>query len=212
MGSIGSETNASALSSRADFLAGAYYQRFWLDHSAARMRGFENVGAFPGIIVWQLGVDGPFTDVYSNGTWPYYGGDRDVLTGMRPPRVVGVGDVQTWEAFDGSVMVGNLPSNEAVRVKITGNATGGGKYTGRTISAATSDVSNSSDLAEGDLGTVASADNCLILNTGEIGESTHDLTDSDSDDGNLYHVGAIIRTNSDGTVVVQINDRGECTS
>lgn len=90
---------------------------------------------------------------------------------------------------------------QMVLFKITGNAAGGGKYTGKTVdpSGVTSDVSGSGNLAESDLGTVAGSNDVLALNFDEVGQSTHILSTSYLP---LVFVGYLIKTNSDGTKVV----------
>ncbi len=63
-----------------------------------------------------------------------------------------------------------------VWVKVTGNATGGGKYNGKIVTRGATAPDLSTGLAEGDFGTIPSANNCYILNSAEVGKSTHDLT------------------------------------
>lgn len=62
----------------------------------------------------------------------------------------------------------------SVQVKITGNATGGGKYVGRLVkgSSTANDIDN---LTEADLGTASGSEDCLILNRREVGSAGHDL-------------------------------------
>ena len=65
----------------------------------------------------------------------------------------------------------------AIWVKITGDATGGGKYNGKSYAnTISSDVSASGNVSESELGTLAASDDCLVLNFAEEGETTHDLT------------------------------------
>lgn len=66
-----------------------------------------------------------------------------------------------------------------VRVKVTSNAAGGGKYNGRILLSATNAVSATGDLAETDIG-VSDTQDALILNPNEIGRTTHCLTSAGS--------------------------------
>lgn len=86
-------------------------------------------------------------------------------------------------------------------VKITGNATGGGKYTGTIWKMGSGDVATTGNLAEGDLGTTG--DSCLILNVREVGQSTHDLQSSSYLP--LIVPAVLVRVNADGTKVFAIN-------
>lgn len=64
----------------------------------------------------------------------------------------------------------------AVWVKVTGDATGGGKYNGRIVTRGAAAPNLSSNLSEADLGTLPSNDNCYVFNAAEVGKTTHDLT------------------------------------
>lgn len=88
-------------------------------------------------------------------------------------------------------------------VKITGNETGGGKYQGKSYTHdGTSDVAATGNLAESELGTLASAVDCRVLNFAEEGQSTHDLTSGTPKvDTFLCHW---FRTNSDGIKVCAV--------
>lgn len=104
---------------------------------------------------------------------------------------------------------GQPPSRRGVGISglITGNASGNGKYTGKSFNDITTDVSASGTLAESDCGTLATSNDCLILNLTELGSSTtgHDLTAAaNTSQFSLYFVGRLLRVNSDGTKVVQI--------
>jgi len=92
---------------------------------------------------------------------------------------------------------------EIVTVKVTGNASGGGKYTGRILLPTESDVSASGDMGDSELGILPAADNALVLNLQERALSTHALT-TGSHDVNHF-IGRVERINSDGTYVVHIN-------
>jgi hypothetical protein len=69
-----------------------------------------------------------------------------------------------------------VDAQPCVRVKVTTAASGGGKYNGRILKSSQTAVAATGTLAEADLGTVPSSDNCLVLNGAEVGKSTHDLT------------------------------------
>jgi hypothetical protein len=92
---------------------------------------------------------------------------------------------------------------------ITGNAAGSGKYTGKSFTdtpgGAGGDVSASGALAEADFGTLAAADDCLVLNPVELGSSNtgHDVTQT-ANTGKfaIYFTGRLVRINSDGKKVV----------
>lgn len=99
------------------------------------------------------------------------------------------------------VLLARIPkTDEDVRVKISGSASGGGKYNGNLWKNPTS-VSASGNLSEADLGT--SGNSCLILNVREVGKSTHDLASSAFLP--LIFPGQLVCTNSDGTPVVVID-------
>jgi hypothetical protein len=61
-----------------------------------------------------------------------------------------------------------------IRVRVTGNATGGGKYVGHVVNAPAS-IAVTGNLADSDLGT-NQTDEIVIINAAEVGQSTHDLT------------------------------------
>lgn len=96
-----------------------------------------------------------------------------------------------------------------VRGFITGNATGGGKYVGKSyITIATGDASASGDLASLDIGTLSSTVNCIIFNASEVGlaDGGHYLTATQNTENfAIYFEGTLIKTNSDGTLVVLID-------
>jgi hypothetical protein len=96
-------------------------------------------------------------------------------------------------------------------VKITGNETGGGKYQGKSYTHdGTTDVAATGNVAESELGTVASTVDCRVLNYAEEGETTHDLTaGTPENDTFLCHW---YRTNSDGIKVCAVVafDRETC--
>lgn len=97
------------------------------------------------------------------------------------------------------------PSPVVISGKITGNASGNGKYTGKSFADVTADVSASGNLAEADFGTLAAANDCLVLNGPELGVSNtgHDVTAAtNTAQFSLYFTGRLVRVNSDGTKVV----------
>jgi hypothetical protein len=90
-----------------------------------------------------------------------------------------------------------------VRVKVTGNASGGGKYTGRILNPPASSVSATGDLAAIDLGDDPGADNALVLNAQEVGQSTHDLT-SGTPKVTIF-LGMFYGFSADGKYLVMVN-------
>jgi hypothetical protein len=121
-----------------------------------------------------------------------------------------------------TLAVGNVPqankrpqvNPDGIRliwVKITGNETGGGKYQGKSYAHdGTTDVAATGNVAESELGTVATDVDCRVLNYAEEGETTHDLTaGTPENDTFLCHW---YRTNSDGIKVCAVVafDRATC--
>ena len=88
-------------------------------------------------------------------------------------------------------------------VKISGNHTGGGKYTGKLVQFGDADVATTGNLTAADFGKLPDTDNCLILNPAEEGLDTHDL-EADS-----FHPGVLRRINADGTYVVMLSPPGD---
>lgn len=91
---------------------------------------------------------------------------------------------------------------------VTGNAAGNGKYVGKSfISIPTTDVSASGSLATADMGTLASAADCLILNMVEADGVTttgHDVTAAaNTSQFAIYFLGQLQQVNSDGTKVIR---------
>lgn len=105
------------------------------------------------------------------------------------------------ETPGGSVIALRQNASEPVQVKVTGSASGGGKYTGTLWTPPTSDVASTGDLAESELGTAGAS--VLILNRREVGKTGHILASS----GYLPLVfeAVYLRTNSDGTEVYSID-------
>jgi hypothetical protein len=94
---------------------------------------------------------------------------------------------------------------ETISGKVTSDASGNGKYNGKSFTDVTSDVSASGNLAESDFGTLSSTEDCLILNPVELGSSTtgHDVTaTANTDKFAIYFTGRLARVNSDGKKVV----------
>jgi len=89
--------------------------------------------------------------------------------------------------------------------KVTSNASGNGKYNGKSFTDVTADVSASGNLAESDFGTLSSTEDCLILNPVELGSSQtgHDVTaTANTNKFAIYFTGRLVRTNSDGKKVI----------
>ncbi len=61
-------------------------------------------------------------------------------------------------------------------VKVTGSASGGGKYSGVLWTTPTSNIAATGNLSEGEVG--VSGDAVRIVNVREVGKSTHDLASS----------------------------------
>jgi hypothetical protein len=105
----------------------------------------------------------------------------------------------------------NPSGKRLIWVKITANETGGGKYQGKSYTHdGTTDVAATGNVAESELGTVASTVDCRVLNYAEEGETTHDLTaGTPENDTFLCHW---YRTNSDGIKVCAVVafDRETC--
>lgn len=120
-GPIGSETNAAALATRADVIAGVYYGKFKANHTACRLKGWAAVAPIPGEVVWRLTPSGPYTDIHTNSNWGIYGGDVDVVDGFNRKRVSGLGGIQTFRSYDGSLYLSGTASGSA-----TGLITGAG--------------------------------------------------------------------------------------
>lgn len=97
-----------------------------------------------------------------------------------------------------------IPTSQpsTILVKITGNATGGGKYTGIVFTTPAAMAVETGDLSEADLGQ-ASGQVALILNVREVGKTTHDLTAGDYLP--LVFVGKKLGVNASGSVVVAVD-------
>jgi hypothetical protein len=99
------------------------------------------------------------------------------------------------------VRLGVLPG--VVVVKVTGAESGGGKYTGRVLAWGGAPAATG-DLAESDVGGVPAADDALIENLNEVGQSTHALTDASNTYENLF-LGSVRGITDDGRWAVAIN-------
>ncbi len=118
---------------------------------------------------------------------------------------------ETADYGTGPLAVGN---NEGVDVGstisflITGDHSAGAVYVGKSFTDVPTDgadVAPSGSLAESDVGTLAGANDLLILNLVELGSSAtgHDLTAVvNTDRFSLYGVGRVAHINEDGTKVV----------
>lgn len=75
------------------------------------------------------------------------------------------------------VPAAQLGDTRVALVRITGNATGGGKYIGIVLNPPFANtISASGNLIADDIGYTAGAEEVLILNTAEVGQNTHDIT------------------------------------
>jgi hypothetical protein len=99
------------------------------------------------------------------------------------------------------VRLGVLPG--VVVVKVTGSESGGGKYTGRVLAWGGAPAVTG-DLAESDVGGVPAADDALIENLNEVGQSTHTLTDASNTYEKLF-LGSVRGITDDGRWAVAIN-------
>jgi hypothetical protein len=106
-----------------------------------------------------------------------------------------------------NVALGDLPpagrGSIVKLVKITGNASGGGKYTGTLWDTPTANIPATGDLTEAEVGVAGTA--IRIVNTREVGESTHDLASASFLP--LIFVGYFLRTAEDGVPVYAIDGR-----
>ena len=105
VGAIGSETNATALQSRADYLAAAFYNRYQMTLHNVRLMGFLNIGVIAGVISWQLTAGGGFTDFLTRDEWGMFGGNQNVGDGFTGAKVIGLGGIQTHKTFDGGLII-----------------------------------------------------------------------------------------------------------
>jgi hypothetical protein len=99
-----------------------------------------------------------------------------------------------------------------VRVKVTGDAAGGGKYTGAILTDSTATPDESGNLTDDDIGTIPETDDALIYNMAEIGVSTHDLT-TGTPKQTIFIGYSDGRETADGMLLVVINgfDWENCT-
>lgn len=117
---------------------------------------------------------------------------------------------------DGSILITRTPAGTDLRAvqtptfdrrvvfKLSSDASGGGKYNGKSRTALpTADIAATGTLAESNLGTFSATEDVLALNTREVGASTHDLDAAGFLP--LVFVGWLIRTNADGTKVVEFD-------
>ena len=111
IGPIGSETNATALQARADYLASVFYQRYGMSVHDVRLMGFVNLGKVPGTVVWRLTAGGPFTDLHVRAGPTDFGRDC----------VIGLGGIQTHRTMDGALIISGAGSKD-FRVKLTAHS------------------------------------------------------------------------------------------
>lgn len=96
------------------------------------------------------------------------------------------------------------PSTPSVLVKITGDASGGGKYNGKILTPPTSAFTATGTLAESEIGVVPTADNALVFNLQEVGKNTHDI-DTAGGFVPLVFIGIVIGATTAGLRVVVID-------
>ena len=102
---------------------------------------------------------------------------------------------------------GQRPKRETISGLITSNASANGAYNGKSFTDRTSDVAPSGSIAEADFGTLAAAEDCLVLNAAELGLATpgHYVTAAvNTAQFAIYFVGRLVRTNSNGIMVVEV--------
>lgn len=108
-------------------------------------------------------------------------------------------------AVPGGMRYAYFQGGNSISGLVTGNATGNGKYVGKSFAPNPSDVDPATNLAEADFGALADADDCLILNPVELGLSTsgHMVTETVNTTAfAIYFIGQLLHTNTDGTKVV----------
>lgn len=100
------------------------------------------------------------------------------------------------------VFFGASVADPAVTVKITGTASGGGKYNGRVL------TGTSTAIATGNLGmpegrTLPGSDNALVLNAKERDTAKHSLS-------NGYYTGVAVGSTAGGLIIVEISADPSC--
>ena len=113
-GPIGDETNKTGLQDRADYLATRFYERFKMSQGAAVLRGFHALEIGWGETKWSLSVRGAFTSYSVPSDWYGLGGDADVGEGFLDKRVIGLGDVQVWKNWAGSLFISSGASRQRI--------------------------------------------------------------------------------------------------
>lgn len=103
------------------------------------------------------------------------------------------------------VRTSGLSGPDLVLVKITGDASGGGKYDGKVLTRPVADVPDTGNLSEAELGAIPGSNDALVLNVREVGQSTHDLDDSGFLP--LIFIGVRRQVNTDGMQVIAIDGR-----
>lgn len=90
-----------------------------------------------------------------------------------------------------------------VLVKVTSAASGGGCYNGRVFDPPATLVAGTATLAESHMGTEPGADNAIVMNSAEVGKTTHDLTNG-TPVAKVF-VGVLLGVNTNGRQLVAIN-------
>lgn len=120
---------------------------------------------------------------------------RQELADLRGQLAAAVSLIRYLQEQTPRLATAGTTGGNACVVKVTGNASGGGKFNGRIL------TGDSTAVATGNLSmpegmTVPAADNALVLSLYENGLSTHDLGI------NTYHVGVKCGVSGGKTVVV----------
>lgn len=127
-------------------------------------------------------------------------------------------DAEVWDVSTIGMRVGHLAGYNAddkpiflvdgrfavVLVRVTGNAAGGGVYTGEIYSGASSDLDPDTTIGADSYGARDGDKECYVINAAEEGQSTHDLTGGTPVSRTFV---GILRTEkaTDGKPVVTIN-------
>ncbi len=121
----------------------------------------------------------------------------------QPRNKVNLGE---WTPLVKRTASGTLTSaSVSVTFKITTDHTADAVYHAKSFTDVVADVVPSGALAEADIGTIATANDCLVLNLVELGSSQtgHDVTATlNTDHFSLYGFGRVAHINTDGTKIV----------
>jgi hypothetical protein len=168
IGTIGSETNAAALATRADAIATAYYARYSVNRTVCKLKGYAAVAPIPGVVTWRLTPTGPYTEINTNENWGIYGGNTDVVDGFNRKRVIGLGGTQTFQSFDGSLYVGSkaTPPGTVVVVGLSAIHTGGARLSSTIDAMQSGTGSTANEVYFGYLSNtiVGGSPTCIIVN------------------------------------------------